>query len=137
MSGFEAFLKQNKKNTGTKKIAASKAFVDEKGKPVLWEIRPIKSKEASAIRSVTNKIGKNGKINIDNEMFNRMAAVKATVYPNLNDAELQDSYGVKCAEDLIQELLDNDGEYQKYVQEIMKLSGYNVSDGELVEEAKN
>ena len=137
MSGFEAFLKQNKKEAEHRKIAASKSFVDENGEPLLWEIRPLKSKEAASIRKETNKLGKKGNVIIDNELFNRKVAAAATVYPNLNDAVLQESYGVIGAENLIMEMLDNDGEYQAYIKEIMEISGYDVSDEELVETAKN
>ncbi|MCI8876478.1 MAG: hypothetical protein HFI77_10715 [Lachnospiraceae bacterium] len=137
MSGFEAFLKQNKKQDETMKFAASMSFTDKNGKPLEWEIRPLKSKEAAAIRKLTNKIGKGGRVDVDNETFNRMAAAKATVFPDLNDKELQDSYGVMCAEDLIVEMLDKDGEFQEYVKNVMAVSGYNITDTELVKEAKN
>ena len=137
MSKFEAFLKQNKKQEGTVKIAASKSFVDDGGKIMEWEVRPLKSKEAAAIRKLTNKMGKGGKMIIDNDTFNRMAAAKATVFPDLTDKELQDSYGVMCAEDLIVEMLDKDGEFQEYVKHVMDVSGYNITDTELVAEAKN
>lgn len=137
MSGFEAFLKQNKKQGETMKLAASMSFVDKNGKPLEWEIRPLKSKEAASIRKLTNRIGKGGRVDVDNETFNRMAAAKATVFPDLNDKELQDSYGVMCAEDLIVEMLDKDGEFQQYVKNVMALSGYDITDTELVKEAKN
>lgn len=137
MSGFEAFLKQNKKQDETMKFAASMSFTDKNGKPLEWEIRPLKSKEEAAIRKLTNKIGKGGRVDVDNETFNRMAAAKATVFPDLNDKELQDSYGVMCAEDLIVEMLDKDGEFQEYVKNVMAVSGYNITDTELVKEAKN
>ena len=136
MSGLELFLKQNKKETENVKYAASKNFVDENGKPIEWEIRAIKSKEAENIRSACNKIVK-GKPVTDNAKFNAMFASKCTVYPNLNDAFLQDSYGVMSASDLITEMLDNDGEYQNYVKNCLEVSGYDGSDAELVEEAKN
>lgn len=58
MSGFEAFLKQNKKQDETMKFAASMSFTDKNGRPLEWEIRPLKSKEAASIRKLTNKIGK-------------------------------------------------------------------------------
>ena len=137
MSGFEAFLKQNKKQDETMKFAASMSFTDKNGRPLEWEIRPLKSKEAASIRKLTNKIGKGGWVDVDNETFNRMAAAKATVFPDLNDKELQDSYGVMCAEDLIVEMLDKDGEFQEYVKNVMAVSGYNITDTELVKEAKN
>lgn len=137
MSKFEAFLKQNKKQDETVKFAASRSFLDADGNPLEWELRPLKSKEAASIRKLTNKIGKGGKMTVDNDTFNRMAAAKATVFPDLNDKELQDSYGVMCAEDLIVEMLDKDGEFQEYVKQVMEISGYNISDTELVADAKN
>lgn len=137
MSKFEAFLKQNKKQDETVKFAASRSFLDADGNPLEWELRPLKSKEAANIRKLTNKMGKGGKMTVDNDTFNRMAAAKATVFPDLNDKELQDSYGVMCAEDLIVEMLDKDGEFQEYVKRVMEISGYNISDTELVADAKN
>ena len=43
-------------------------------------------------------------------------------------------------EELIVEMLDNDGEYQSYVAKCLEVSGYNQdeeNENELVEEAKN
>lgn len=138
MSGLSAFLKQNKTERQTVKIAASENFKDENGTVLLWEIRPLKTKEADYIRSECTAINQKGKkIEVDNAKFNRMIAAKCTIFPNLNDKELQDSYGVMSAEQLIVEMLDNDGEYQAYCQKILNISGYNKSDSELVEEVKN
>lgn len=137
MSKFEAFLKQNKKQDETVKFAASRSFLDADGNPLEWELRPLKSKEAASIRKRTNRMGKGGKMIVDNDTFNRLAAAKATVFPDLDDKELQDSYGVMCAEDLIVEMLDKDGEFQEYVKQVMEISGYNISDTELVADAKN
>lgn len=138
MSNLNAFLKQNKKEKTTVKFAASKAFTDENGNPIEWEIRPLKSREADTIRSECSRINTKGKkVDIDTAKFNRMIAARCTVFPNLDDKELQDSYGVMGAEQLIQELLEDDGEYQLYCQKVLEVSGYQKSDEELVEEAKN
>ena len=132
-----AFLKQNKKEVENIKFPASQSFLDGKGKPIEWTLRPMTSKAAENIRKVCQSYGKGGKVNVDTARFNRMVAAYCTVEPNLNDAELQDSYGVMGAEDLIVEMLDNDGEYQAYVKKCMEISGYTQNDAELVEEAKN
>ena len=132
-----AFLKQNKKETGNIKFVASQKFVDEKGNPIEWTLRAMTSKDSERIRKACQSYGKGGKVNVDTARFNRMVAANCTVEPNLKDAELQDSYGVMGEEDLIVEMLDNDGEYQAYVRKCMEISGYNQSDAELVEEAKN
>lgn len=138
MSGLSAFLRENKKENKNIKYRASNKFLDENGKPVEWEIRPLRSREADAIRTECTEVGAKGKkVSIDTAKFNRMVAARCTVFPNLNDRELQDSYEVMGSEELIQELLDNDGEYQMYCRKVLEVSGYDKSDADLVEEAKN
>ena len=71
--------------------------------------------------------------------FNKYAAllaVKSTVYPNLNDATLQDSYGVMGAEDLLKAML-LPGEYANYLNIVQQVNGFNQTFEEKVEEAKN
>ena len=136
MSNLSAFLKTNKKNVENVKFAASKRFLDENGKPIEWEIKPITSRRADDIREeCTTQKGKNFKV--DSKKFNRKMAVECTVFPDLNDKDLQDSYGVMGAEQLIQELLDIDGEYQGYINKILEVCGYTKTEEELVDEAKN
>lgn len=96
------------------------------------------SEEVSRIRKAcTNIVGVGKKVVVDNERFNRMFAAGCTVFPNLHDKELQDSYGVFEPEQLIVKLLKIDAEYQAYVQKALEISGYGQSDEELVEVAKN
>lgn len=136
MSNLSAFLKQNKKEIENVKFVASKRFTDENGNPIEWEIKPILSKRADIIREeCTIQKGKNFKV--DTTKFNKLIAVECTVFPDLNNKDLQDSYGVMGAEQLIQELLDVDGEYQGYINQILKVCGYTKSEQELVDEAKN
>lgn len=133
---LEAFLKQNKKETKEIEVVASKSFTDKNGEPLKWKIRPLKSREADAIRKEVNTYKKNGVVEVDNALFNRKVASTCTVYPDLNNAELQDSYGVMGADELIVEMLDNDGEFQTYVKKCLEISGY-TDESDLVEEAKN
>jgi hypothetical protein len=62
--------------------------------------------------------------------------VACTVYPNLNNAELQDSYGVKDGISLLKKML-LPGEYTEYKAKVMEVNGYDLSMEELVDEAKN
>ena len=138
MKDLSMFLKQNKKIKENVKYVATEDFVDKDGKPIEWEIRALKSREADNFRAECVKTTRNGKdAKVDSAKFNRMVAVACTVFPNLNDKDLQDSYGVMGAEQLIQELLENDGDYQAYVQKILDISGYDKNAEELREEAKN
>lgn len=138
MSGLKAFFKENQKKQTNVKYAASEAFLDEHGKPIEWELKALSSKQADAIREACTNIDPRGKkVTVDSAKYNRMMAAACTVYPDLSDKELQDSYGVVDAGELLQELLVNDGEYQAYCKKAMEVSGYNKTDAELVEDAKN
>ena len=59
------------------------------------------------------------------------------MYPNLNDKELQDSYGVMGAEQLIQEMIDDPGEYNLFMNRLQEYHGFDQSFQEKVDEAKN
>ena len=72
----------------------------------------------------------------DANLYMNKLVVASTVCPDLYDAELQDSYGVKTPEELVKEMLDNPGEYQNLVLFIQEYNGFtNMQDK--VEEAKN
>lgn len=138
MSELSIFLKKNRKQDETIKYVASENFIDEKGIPVAWELKRLKSKEIEAIRNECTKMSKNGKDRkFDSAKFNRMVAVAGTVFPDLKSKELQDSYGVMDSEQLIVEMLDIAGEYDSYIEKILTISGYAKDMNELVEEAKN
>lgn len=64
-------------------------------------------------------------------------AAACVVDPNLNDKELQDSYGVMGAEQLIQEMLDDPGEYNEFMSRVQSYHGFDQSFREKVDEAKN
>lgn len=141
MSDFAVFMGVNATNETTK-FVASKRFKDAKGKFVEWEIKPISSELDEVIRKeCTKKVpvaGKRGQYNqeTDTDKYMGKMCVACTVYPNLNDAELQDSYGVKSGEALLKKML-LPGEYIEYKAKVMEVNGYDLSMDELVDEAKN
>jgi len=63
--------------------------------------------------------------------------VKSTVFPDLYDKELQDSYGVMTPEDLVYAMVDNAGEMQDFQLWMQKFQGFTKSLDEKVDEAKN
>ena len=141
MSDFSVFMAGNALKGDTVKFVASKRFV-VKGKPVQWEIKAIDSDTDEAIRKECTKrvpiAGKRGQYNneTDTDKYIGKMCVACTVYPNLNDVELQDSYGVKSADALLKKML-LPGEYTEYKAKIMEVNGYDMSMEELVDEAKN
>ena len=115
MSDFKAFMQQNAVETENIKFAVSARFLDDKKKPIEWEIKAVTSDEDARIRKAyTKKVtGKGGVVtqNFDAEEYLAALAARCVVYPNLNNAELQNSYGVMSAEQLVKKML-KPGEYQ-------------------------
>lgn len=143
MGDLSRFLKKNKTTRKNIMIAATTSLCDEKGKPLLWEIRPMTTKEDTEIRDeCTAEIPVTGKPGLFRPRFNgnkylQKVAARSVVFPNLNSVELQDSYGVKCAEDLVVEMLDDPGEYNAFMNRIQEYHGFSESMQDKVDEAKN
>lgn len=141
MSDFSVFMAGANNANDTVKYVASKRF-KEKGKPVEWELKAISSSMDEAIRKDCTKkipiVGKRGQYNqeTDTDKYIGKLCVACTVYPNLNDAELQDAYGVKSGDELLKKML-LPGEYTEYKAKVMEVNGYDMSMEELVDEAKN
>ena len=99
MGNLTAFLAQNAKRVENVKLVVSDRFTDEDGKPLEWEVRCISSREDETLRRDcqyrVQVPGKRGSFRqeFDNVLYLAKLAAACTVYPNLNDAELQDSYG--------------------------------------------
>lgn len=143
MGDLSRFLKKNKKTKANLKIAATTSFLDDNGKPLLWEIRPLTTKEDNALRDactvevpVTGKPGMFRPRFDGNKYLVKMAAA-CIVSPNLNDKELQDSYGAMGAEQLIVEMIDNPGEFNAFMDKIQEFHGFKQTFQDKVEEAKN
>ena len=143
MGNLTAFLAQNAIQEENIKFVASKRFVDEKTKkPMEWEIKAVTSDEDEALRkSCTKKIPVVGKRNVympetDYNLYLGKLAAACTVFPNLSDADLQNSYGVMGADALLKKMLKA-GEYAEYLQKIQQVNGFDVSFEDQVEEAKN
>lgn len=141
MSDFRAFFKENKKQKEHQFYAATKSICDEKGEPLKWELRQLTSREVDEIRdqnTVEVQIpGKPGmyRNRVNTSRMNLDMVCASIVSPDLNNAKLQDSYGVKTAGDLLQEMIDNPGEYMNLVQFVTEMNGYDLD--EEVEAVKN
>ena len=143
MSNVKHFLKTNKKVKPNTFYAASENFLDQDGKPLLWEIKPLSTQDNERIKDECTTIietrdkGFKAHPKIDIKALQAKQIVASVVFPDLHNAELQDSYGVKEPEDLLFAMLDEAGDYQNLVQFIMKFNKLNVSLDEKIEEAKN
>ena len=133
VSGLKAFLKQNKKGEETKDV-----LLPSFEEPV--EIRVLSAREADLIndRCFVNKPGRNGRQErvFDGVKYNREICIASIVVPDLNDKELQDSYGTMGASELFGTMF-NWGESALILEAVTELSGINQTFQDKVDEAKN
>ncbi len=143
MSKFSRFMKANKIAKPNEKYAPTTTLQDENGEPLKWEFRQISSKENDELReSCTIDVQVKGKPNlyrpkVKTAEYLAKLIVKSTVYPDLYDTELQNSYGVMTPEELLYAMVDNAGEYQELTVWMQKYQGFSKSFDEMVDEAKN
>ena len=121
----------------------TKSLCDEQGNPLEWEFKHISTKENEEIReSCIKEVPIPGKPNayrlkMQSSMYVQKLIAASVVVPDLYDAELQNSYGVKLPEDLLLALVDDPGEYNELAMYVQKFQGFDVSLEDKVEEAKN
>lgn len=143
MSEFKRFMKENKVVKENEKYAPTVSLRDENGKPLEWEFKHITSRENETIRDTcTTEVQVTGKLNmfrpkVDTAKYIVKMIAASTVFPDLYDKELQDSYGVMTPEELVYALVDDAGEYQDFGLWMQKFQGFTKSFEDKVEEAKN
>ena len=140
MSNLDRFLKQNKKMRENTTYLATKSLTDEEGNPLPWTIRPLTTKDNDKLRDeCTIEIPVKGKPNVfrpklDTSKYLAKMIVASVVEPNLNNKDLQDSYGVMTPEDLIKEMIDDPGEYNDFASFIQNFNSFTTTLDEKVEE---
>lgn len=134
-----AFLAENAIPAAEAKFVASRRFVGEDGQPMAWVIKPISSTEDDALRreSIRRVQVKKHQFQqeVDYNAYMGKLAAACTAFPDLNDAKLQQSYGVMGAEALLKAML-TPGEYAGYAAKVQEVCGFDSLE-EQVETAKN
>ena len=134
---LNGFFKSNAKSLPDVKVVVSERFTDQDGSPIEWVLHPISTKRVEEITKRNTKTTiKNGKKEsvVNEENLNAELLEAVVLYPSLNDAELQDSYGVSSANELLSVML-YPGETQvltNALQEVM--AGTKAND---IDELKN
>lgn len=134
---LNGFFKSNAKSLPDVKVVVSERFTNEDGSPIEWVLHPISTKRVEEITKRNTKTTiKNGKKEsiVNEENLNAELLEAVVLYPSLNDAELQDSYGVSSANELLSVML-YPGETQvltNALQEVM--AGTKAND---IDELKN
>lgn len=136
-------MKANKVAKPNEKYAPTATLQDDNGEPLKWEFKHITSKENEKLREAsTIEIPVTGKPNVYRPKVKTAdyiadMIVASTVFPDLYDAELQDSYGVKTPKELLYAMVDDAGEYQELTTWMQKFQGFTKSFEEKTNEAKN
>ncbi len=140
MADFKAFFANNAIKPENERFVVSKRFVDEKGKPIPWELRCLTEAENAELRNrSTKKVkGKTGKYEseMDNSLYMSNLIAASVVDPDLKNAAIQDSYGVKSETSLLQRML-TPGEFAELAQKVQTLNGFDEDPNEVMEEVKN
>jgi hypothetical protein len=147
MNELELFFADNVEESEVVEYVASPRFKDKEGNPLKWQLKAVSSEECTEIKKkCVKKVpipGKRGQYtqDFDSTRYNTMMCAATVVYPDLNNAALQDSWGKKTgtsimsAEQLLNVMLIP-GELDLLSAKVTEVNGYtNINDD--IEEAKN
>lgn len=138
---LSAFLKQNVEVVNETEYVASKRIKDANGEPIAWKIKTLATDETEKMRKkftkrITDRITRQTEERFDMTAYNEELISKAITYPNLYDAELQDSWGVTEPVELVKAML-TPGEYADLLAAATEAQGYDAGMKDKVKEVKN
>ena len=140
MKDLKFFLKQNTIPVENQEVEVSKRFKDDAGNTVKFELKPISNEMDDAIRKQNTRQVKKAKgvivPELDQQKYFVDLVLKSLVYPDLDDKELQDSWGVMDSRELINAML-LPGEYTALLQEVQKINGWDLNVEDIKDEVKN
>lgn len=141
METLTAFLQENAIKCDCVEYVASKRFVDDKGEPIRWKLRPLTNEEIEKLRKYHTKTTKNKMTQeviekFDNKAFTMDMTLKSVVYPDLMNGELQASWGVVDDEELLKAML-SPGELTDLHMAVNEACDFEVGMDEKIERAKN
>lgn len=105
---LNGFFKNKAKQVDDVRVVVSERFTDKEGKPLEWVLHPLNSKTVEEItkRNTVTKLVDGKKVKEKNEEnLNADLLEQVVLFPRLNDAKLQDSYGVTNVNDLLSTML--------------------------------
>lgn len=139
---FEAFLAENVEKAKTEEYVVTDRIKDSEGNPIPWTLRPIDAGLDARIRKASMVSlpipGKKGmrERQMDTNTYMCKLAVASILKPDLNNVQLQGSYGCMDPEDLLRKMLTA-GEIQNLYLKVEEINGFDHDLDEAVEEAKN
>lgn len=140
---MRAFMAENVEQDEEREVLVSERFRNpDTGEVIKWRIKSISSAQDRELRKKHThrvKVGRAGQSQkeTDYESYMLELAALCVVYPDLQDAALQNSYGVMGETALLQALLSKPGELAELQLQVQKHNGFDVLMDDLVDEAKN
>ena len=145
-------MKENVEVCQNVEYKPSNRLTDENGNPQVWILRPLTTKEVDKITEKytkkenvveTNSRGKRKvrqEVKLDSYAVADEMVLASLVEPSLADLEnkeLQDSWGVLNPTDLLKAILSVPGEYSDLREEVQRICGFDIDAANaLTEEAK-
>lgn len=141
VKNMKAFYKEFVDETKTVFYPASKRFKDENGEPMQWELKVLDYDTIKKImkghrKTYPNKITGVAEVQTNGEAATMEMTLKSVVFPNLNDAELQENWGVIGAEALLKAML-TPGEITDLESAVQAAAGYKTDMVEQIKAVKN
>lgn len=150
------FMREELKNDEVVEVPGLETFKDENGEVVPFKIKVIGIEEVNKIRKnyTSRRIAVDDKgkrildkaknpiftEDVDSEAATRRIVVEALEYPNLKDPELMKFFGVNDVMEMPFKLFRKSSDYayvSSTVVEVLGLGEQEMSDDELIDEAKN
>lgn len=138
---LQSFLADHAIKAENVKYVASQRFVDKERKPIEWELRVLSNDESDQILKECKKKEfvpgtRDFKVVTDNEKFATELVCASVVYPDLNNAVLQDSYNAVGAADVLKKML-TPGEFTDLLYTVQEVNGFKVGMADKIKKAKN
>ncbi|MBN2980112.1 phage tail assembly chaperone [Cohnella algarum] len=134
-SSLQDFLNANPVDNLTEEVVVSPRFKDQDGNPLKFRIKAMTNKVFDDLRKRHTRV-KGRKSEFDAGAFNLSVVIGHTLEPSFKDAASLQKLGCDTPEEYVERVLLA-GEVTTLVNEIQKLSGFDIDMADLVEEAKN
>lgn len=147
MTDLDLFFAENVEEPKEVTYVASKRIKDKNGKPVPWRLKPLGEDENAEIKKQCHRRvqvpGKRGvyQDTFDQDLYTKLLVEKSVVFPDLENAQLQDSWQKKTGKTIkdgvsLLRVMLLSGEFDALSIKCQELAGY-IDMGELEKDAKN
>jgi hypothetical protein len=136
MSTLQEFLNSHPVDNLIEEVIVSPRFKDSEGNVLKFKIKAMTNQKFDELRKRYTRVGKGRKVEFDAQGFNNAVVIEHTLDPDFKDAASIEKVGCATPEQYLNKVLLA-GEIAKLVEEIQKISGFDVDMDVLVEEAKN